>query len=183
MAVKDLLHYLRERNPSITEEEVTDAVWSLAEAGTVALEDIPPATNSLRAYLGFWERNIDLYLALGISLITILTVFILPSTFPTVAFRWILGSIFLLFIPGFVLVEALFPKGSELDGIERLALSIGLSLALVPLVGLVLNYTPWGIRLMPMVGSLVAFTVGASAACFGRRFRMSVDASKSIALG
>ncbi|HPC28222.1 MAG TPA: DUF1616 domain-containing protein, partial [Candidatus Methanomethylicus sp.] len=40
------------------------------------------------------------------------------------------------------------------------ALSIGLSLALVPLTGLVLNYTPWGIRLDPIVVSLSLLTVG-----------------------
>jgi len=30
------------------------------------------------------------------------------------------------------------------DGIERVALSFGLSIAIVPLIGLVLNFTPWG---------------------------------------
>jgi len=31
-----------------------------------------------------------------------------------------------------------------IDGIERVALSFGLSIAIVPLIGLVLNFTPWG---------------------------------------
>ncbi|MEM1745096.1 MAG: DUF1616 domain-containing protein, partial [Candidatus Nezhaarchaeales archaeon] len=44
--------------------------------------------------------------------------------------------------------------------LERLALSIGLSLALVPLVGLILNYTPWGIRLDPIMVSLSLLTLG-----------------------
>jgi len=64
----------------------------------------------------------------------------------------------ILFIPGYVLIAALFPDKEDLDGIERLALSFGLSIAIVPLIGLVLNYTPWGIRLDPIVISLVAFT-------------------------
>ncbi|MEM1772724.1 MAG: DUF1616 domain-containing protein, partial [Desulfurococcaceae archaeon] len=38
------------------------------------------------------------------------------------------------------------------------ALSIGLSLAVVPLIGLILNYTPWGIRLLPIVTSTTVFT-------------------------
>lgn len=62
-----------------------------------------------------------------------------------------------LFIPGYVLIAALFPGKADLDGIERLALSFGLSIAIVPLIGLVLNYTPWGIRLDPIVVSLVIF--------------------------
>jgi uncharacterized membrane protein len=39
---------------------------------------------------------------------------------------------------------------------------VGLSLALVPLVGLVLNYTPWGIRLEPSVISLSILTLALS---------------------
>ncbi len=34
-----------------------------------------------------------------------------------------------------------------------------MSLALVPLVGLLLNYTPWGIRLTPVTLSLLALTI------------------------
>lgn len=68
--------------------------------------------------------------------------------------RYALGSIMVLFLPGYSLVEALYPDENSLNPLERLALSIGLSLALVPLVGLILNYTPWGIRLSPVVVAL-----------------------------
>lgn len=41
----------------------------------------------------------------------------------------------LLFMPGYALVESLYPRGGdELSPLERLALSIGLSLAVVPLI-------------------------------------------------
>ena len=63
-----------------------------------------------------------------------------------------------LFIPGYTLIAALFPGTSEIDNIERLALSFGLSIAVVPLIGLALNYTPWGIRLDPVVASIAVFT-------------------------
>jgi uncharacterized membrane protein len=64
----------------------------------------------------------------------------------------------ILFIPGYVLIAALFPGNDDLEGIERVALSFGLSIAVVPLIGLMLNYTSWGIRLDPIVISLVIFT-------------------------
>ena len=47
----------------------------------------------------------------------------------------------------------------NLDTIERIALSLGMSIALVPIIGLLLNYTPWGIRLTPIVLSLLALTL------------------------
>ena len=64
-----------------------------------------------------------------------------------------------LFIPGYALIAALFPSDEDLDLIERIALSFGLSIAVVPLIGLGLNYTPWGIRLDPIVISLSLFTI------------------------
>jgi len=73
--------------------------------------------------------------------------------------RVILALPMVLFFPGYSLIAALFPGRGEIDGLERLALSFGLSIAVVPLIGLVLNYTPFGIRLDPVVTSLVIFTL------------------------
>jgi uncharacterized membrane protein len=71
-----------------------------------------------------------------------------------------------LFLPGYAFIRALFPQKAQtatntetMDNIERIALSIGMSLALTPIVGLILNYTPWGITLIPITLSLLALTV------------------------
>ena len=90
-------------------------------------------------------------------LFTLVLVFTVKEP-PLVYLRYVLGSLFVLYIPGATLIEALYPRGEELEPLERLALGIGLSLALVPLVGLVLNYTPWGIRLTPIAISLSILT-------------------------
>ena len=77
--------------------------------------------------------------------------------------RIILGLPFILFIPGYVLNFALFPTRKTdkgIDSIERIALSFGLSIAIVPLIGLGLNYTPWGIRLQPILFSVFIFIIG-----------------------
>ena len=83
--------------------------------------------------------------------------------------RVILALPMVLFFPGYALIAALFPGRGEIDGLERTALSFGLSIAVVPLIGLVLNYTPFGIRLDPVVISLVAFTLCLAAAAQYRR--------------
>ena len=174
-SVKQLYDALKVTRGSLTEAEATDLIWGLVDRGEADVEDIPPATKSVREYLRFWERNLTLYLSLTVSLGTLLVVYALPDDFPLVVFRWVLGSVFVLFIPGYVAVEALFPKGRELDGIERLALSVGLSLALVPFVGLLLNYAPWGIRLDPIMISLTILTAGLTLVALARRFRLSVE--------
>jgi len=48
-------------------------------------------------------------------------------------------------------------------------LSFGLSIAVVPLIGLGLNYTPWGIRLTSILVSLLAFILIMSSVAWIRR--------------
>jgi uncharacterized membrane protein len=63
-----------------------------------------------------------------------------------------------LFVPGYTLIAALYHRKSDLDGIQRLALSLGLSIAVVPLIGLILNYT-WGITTNSILVSITVFVV------------------------
>lgn len=83
----------------------------------------------------------------------------LIAFYPECLLRKVLGLVSVLFFPGYVFIAAFFPRKKELDNIERLALSIGLSIAITPLIGLGLNYTPWGIRLIPILISLTVFNV------------------------
>ena len=115
--------------------------------------------------------NIDLALVLILSFILILIILFIPID----AIRIILGLPFMLFFPGYTLITALFPGKSGLQGIERLALSLGLSLAVLPLIGLILNYTPWGIRLHPILISLTVFIMTMCTIAFLRRNRLSDD--------
>lgn len=91
-----------------------------------------------------------------------------------------LGLLMVLFVPGYALIAALFPRQGDLDGIERVALSFGLSIAVVPLIGLGLNYTPWGIRLIPVVISLAIFTVAMAIVAYFRRTRLPIDDRFSV---
>jgi uncharacterized membrane protein len=97
----------------------------------------------------------DLLIVIGLVLLT--DIFVLAPGLNETILRNVLGLPLVLFLPGYTLIAALFPAKSDLDGIERTALSFGLSIAIVPLIGLVLNYTPFGIRLLPVLISLSIF--------------------------
>ena len=88
------------------------------------------------------------------------------------AVRIALGLIFVLFIPGYTLTAALFPKRDSLDAVQRVALSFGLSIAVVPLIGLILNYTPWGISVNSILTSLLAFIIVTAGIAWFRRRRL-----------
>jgi hypothetical protein len=134
--------------------DTVSAMISLQNGKKVAIEEPRPFT-SLASYarspysLWFWAA-----LAAVVASMALISV----SSGVVLYARYVFGSALVLFLPGYALIEALYPK-RELDELTRFALSIGLSLAIVPLTGLVLNYTPWGIRLLPVTISIASITV------------------------
>jgi uncharacterized membrane protein len=77
----------------------------------------------------------------------------------------------------------IFPRKGDLDGIERVALSFGLSIAIVPLLGLALNYTPFGIRLLPILIVLSVFTISLAISAYVRRSMIPEEDSFSVDFG
>jgi len=70
--------------------------------------------------------------------------------------RIIFGFIFVLFLPGLAWSFVFFKKG-EIDVIERIALSFGLSIALVPLVVFWLN---WLLKIKINIVNVTAVILG-----------------------
>ncbi|MEM0471710.1 MAG: DUF1616 domain-containing protein [Sulfolobales archaeon] len=133
-------------------------VYRLASNGELRLVD-PSPPHSFKEYL--FRPPYTLWLWTGLAL-TWLTIAIIVSTEmlqlePLKPSRYVLGAIYVLFLPGYSTIEALYPDENSLKPLERLALSIGLSLAIVPLIGLILNYTPWGIRLWSVTLTLAIY--------------------------
>lgn len=98
------------------------------------------------------------------------------------------GLAFGLFAPGYAFVAMMYPDadgqsrgrgrrdtgdrrstGRGIDGLTRLALSVGSSVVIVPVLGVALTFTPWGIRLWPVVAAVSAFTVTCTAIAVKRR--------------
>ena len=156
------------KDHALLKAETADLVWQLVDQGKVELEYLPVST--FAEFLRHWERNLWAYASFAFSLATILAIYAVPASTPFVVLRWTLGSAFVLFIPGYVATGALFPNYGDLDSLVRFALSIGLSLALVGLDGLILNYTPWGIRLTPIVITLVILSLGLSGIALARHY-------------
>jgi len=125
----------------------------------------------------------DLAVIVAYTLATVAAIYV-PIVNETVL-RSALGLGMVLFVPGYALIAALFPGRKGVDGIERVALSFGLSIAVTPLIGLALNFTPFGIRRVPIVACLAAFTIVCAVAARYRRLglepgeRFSVDFRKA----
>jgi len=167
MTLSELVEALsRERGLRL--EEAAKEVFMAWKKGRIDLvEPTPP-----RTILSYTMALRSLWF-FAVTALVLITVFIVLSISrpPLVYIRYVLGSIFVLYLPGAMLIEALYPRGEDLEPLERLALSIGLSLAVVPLIGLVLNYTPWGIRLVPVLISLAIFTESMAVLALTRKYK------------
>ncbi len=165
--LSELVDYLVKQK-GLKFKDATKAVYVEWKKGTLDLSETnPPST--LPSYF-FNLESIWFWAVTGLVATTMLVVFTV-NTSSLLYVRYVLGGVFVLFLPGFMLISALYPRSGELDELERAALSIGLSLAIVPLIGLLLNYTPWGIRLEPIMISMAVLAEALAVVCVVRRFK------------
>ncbi len=111
--------------------------------------------------------------------------------------RVVFGISMLIFVPGYSLVSALWPKaklveqpaddrvaqnGRSIDSLERIALSFGLSIVILSLTGLLLHFTSLGITLESTLASNIALIVLFLAIAFFRRAKTPLDEVYHIGL-
>ena len=183
--VKQLVALVNEKE-SLPEEKIVERIISLQNEGKIRFQR--PPQREIRKLNGYLHTE-DAYwywATVALIIVTTVTVFTIPEdAYPLVYARYVLGTIFVVWLPGYTFVKALFPStppvktsATSLDAIERVALSIGMSLALLPIVGLLLNYTPWGIRLTPIVLSLLFLTVMFSTVALLREYQNQISKTK-----
>jgi hypothetical protein len=146
--------------------EIVREIYMLNKEGLIRLYD-PSPPKTLRSYL-FSSYSTWFLTLLALVASTIVAVYI--SFGWLLYIRYVLGSIFVLYIPGLTLIETLYPKEEELSQIERVALSIGISLTIVPLIALVLSYTPFGVRLDSVLLALPLLSICLGLAAVKRKF-------------
>lgn len=176
--VNQLINSVKEKT-SIQEQKIIEAILQLQSQGKIKLkEPSSPSPQKLHTYLktkeAYWY-----WTTMILVIATTLTIFTIPeNAYPIIYTRYFFGTVFVLWLPGYSFMKALFPSeptlrtsSKSLDSTERIALNIGMSLALVALVGLLLNYTQWGIRLTPIVLSLLILTTILATAAITREYK------------
>ncbi len=91
---------------------------------------------------------------------------IAENDYPLVYVRYALVIIFLLGLPGYALLKALFPidfsntnASQNIDTEQKVAVSVALSLVLVSTVALAMNYTPLGMDFTSIILVLFSLTL------------------------
>ncbi len=105
-------------------------------------------------------HGLQLWAVVALYALNLASNFILPQVSPFIYLRNITGVLSVVLLPGATLIYFLYPHANDLEPLQRLIYSIGLSLALTTLVGLVLNYTSEGIQASTAILSLALITIG-----------------------
>lgn len=102
----------------------------------------------------------------------------------------LVGIGFVLFVPGYAFVSALFPERStrstgfdvrlitldgDVDWMERVALSFVTSIVVVTLLSFLLNVSPFGVQPVLFIRALTAFTLSAAVVAALRRLELPPD--------
>ena len=102
-----------------------------------------------------WLSVINELAWISVGGIVLLIIFFLSSNpelaFWLAPFRFGLGLLFVIYFPGYCLTAVLFPRRNDLDNIERVGLSLGLSIAWVSILALILNGLPTELSFWPIV--------------------------------
>lgn len=111
------------------------------------------------------NSNADLTIILVVTFVAFALVTI-PQTSATARIAVEVST--LLFVPGYALAAALFPRRNDVSGFERVALSFGLSIAVVPLLAYGLDFA-WRVSAQSVTAALTLFIIVSTVAAYVRR--------------
>ncbi len=153
----DVVLGLQKLDKILSTDEIHDAVSRLERRGQVSLSE-EKIRSSFARDLADIEANGPFWIAIIACAAVVLATFALPQTDPWIAAKRIAGAVFLFVIPGYVMTNVFIAR-NRLSYLERIAVSVGLSLAAVAIIGIVLSYSIAGVRLEPIVISIASFNV------------------------
>jgi hypothetical protein len=67
------------------------------------------------------------------------------SVYPIIFIKYVSSFIFILFIPGYALLNAIYYKKDEIEGVKKISLIVVTSITITAIVGIILNFLPWGV--------------------------------------
>ena len=93
------------------------------------------------------------------TVLTLAVTYLIPGDSSFAAFRYVFGFVFVVFLPGYCLVNLLFTGKNKIDPVEQAVLSVALSFGLDGLAGLFLGLSPIGINFTSITVSLSAIVL------------------------
>jgi uncharacterized membrane protein len=164
--VQELMDFVQEKGQWSNKEIIANIMKLQAESKIRLNGSSLPVSLRLVVFLGT-NQALWYWATVAIAVISmVLAVFIREGFYPWVYLKIVFGLIFVLWLPGYTFLKVLFPVNksinvlsTSLSNVEQIALSVIVSIALLALIGLILNFSPWGLNLTSIVLSLFTFSL------------------------
>ncbi|MEB3691515.1 MAG: DUF1616 domain-containing protein [Caldisphaeraceae archaeon] len=147
-----LINNIKKKEAGVRDVDVAKAIYRLKEEGRILYLNAP--TSFLSYFFSPW--NAWVLVSIAIITASALSSLFIPSKY--ILIKGVVVSPLLFFYPGYGVVESVYPNKNEWGELERVALYIGISLAIIPLIGLILNLTPQGLTVASVSFSLYTFS-------------------------
>jgi hypothetical protein len=196
-----IIHIANEKRPQTIEELIAlvqeNEIWSQKEIldAVLKLQDetkIRFVSSSLAAPLRFsaymgTKKVLWYWATVTIAILSMIcTISITDDFYPWNYFRSVFGLMFVLWLPGYTFLKVIFPVNvsktelsTNLSNEERIALSVIMSLALITIIGLLLNFSPWGITSSTIVLSILTFNLILATAAVARDYSLIVKVKQN----
>lgn len=177
--VKDLVVELQHTySESLSIEEIQNAVRKLESEKKITLLG-PGIKGHFFHYITRSYNGLSLLLTTAATCLIISLVFLLPNIEPWSYMRMITGAVFVMFIPGNALVQLLFAH-RNMEQTEQMVLSVGLSIAVICIIGLMLKYILSALTVESAVISIGILSITISAVANYSRFISSKRANNYL---
>jgi len=169
--VKELVQLVQEQVDTSL-EDIKREVKNLQQKGLITIEEPKTFANRYTDFLSS-KKSLWFWVTIALTFLAFISVIFFPESGTPLSYpRYAFGFIFLVFLPGYCLTEALFPRKDAMDEIERLTFSVGLSFAVTALVGLFLSFTPFRLTLTTALVTLGSIVIVLALVAFKRKSKL-----------
>ena len=152
-------------------DEITREVKDLQNKGLIVLEEPTTPTPHFSDFLSS-RKSLWFWVTICLTLLAFISILFFPETGTPLSYlRYAFGFVLAVFLPGYCLVETLFPRKNSMDEIERVTFSVGLSFAITALVGLFLGFTPFGLTLTTALLTLGSVVIVLALVALSRKYK------------
>jgi len=163
--IEQLISQIIQDNKQVSEDEIVSLLYELEDERKLGFTEVLFPI-SVKDYI-FSSKAAWYWITLVLSIFAFLSFFLIDASLTPYSYlRNILSIIFVLYLPGYALVKTLYPlnvplktRSITLDSIERIVLSLGLSIVVTTLAGLLLYYTPFGLNIEPVTICILMITI------------------------
>lgn len=138
--VGQLVKVVQQSDPSLSLQDIIRSIESLNHDNKLLLNE-PRVIEPFGKYLKSNFAALSFWLTIIAASLAMITVFLPTISVASNIIRIGAGIAITLFIPGYALTILLFPR-EKISAIHRMGIAIGLSLTIIPFIGLILNYSP-----------------------------------------